>query len=119
EPAGVKTPLLPVDQLLQRAQQALPELKPESLYYHDAGDQNGTVTLYGHIDSPSLTPIAAVVLNASTGEMLGRLTPEQFRPGTTFLRGLQRLHYGNFGDYAVKWLYFVLGLAGAFLFYSG
>jgi hypothetical protein len=35
------------------------------------------------------------------------------------LRGLQTLHYGNFGGFAVKWLYFLLGLAGAFLFYSG
>ena len=35
------------------------------------------------------------------------------------LRGMQALHYGNFGQHAVKWLYFLLGLAGAFLFYSG
>src|SRR3546814_14936175 len=29
------------------------------------------------------------------------------------------LHFGNFGGAAVRWSYFLLGLAGAFLFYSG
>jgi uncharacterized iron-regulated membrane protein len=29
------------------------------------------------------------------------------------------LHFGSFGGRAVQWLYFALGLAGAFLFYSG
>lgn len=29
------------------------------------------------------------------------------------------LHFGSFGGTPVRWLYFVLGLSGAFLFYSG
>lgn len=29
------------------------------------------------------------------------------------------LHFGNFGGATVRWAYFLLGLAGAFLFYSG
>lgn len=29
------------------------------------------------------------------------------------------LHFGSFGDNGVRWLYFVLGLMGAFIFYSG
>lgn len=29
------------------------------------------------------------------------------------------LHFGNFGGAPVRWAYFVLGLAGAFLFYTG
>jgi hypothetical protein len=32
---------------------------------------------------------------------------------------LQALHFGSFGAAAVQWMYFVLGMAGAFLFYSG
>ena len=45
--------------------------------------------------------------------------PQTFTPGTTLLRGLTSLHFGDFGHLAVKWLYFILGMAGAFLFYSG
>lgn len=29
------------------------------------------------------------------------------------------LHFGNFGGILVRWLYFFMGLAGAFIFYSG
>jgi len=29
------------------------------------------------------------------------------------------LHFGTFGSLSLRWLYFLLGLAGAFLFYSG
>jgi hypothetical protein len=47
------------------------------------------------------------------------MTPERFSAGTRFLRSLQALHFGNFGHAAVQWTYFILGMAGAFLFYSG
>lgn len=119
EPAGTTRPLVDLQQLLITSQTAMPELEVEGLFYHDAGDLNGTVTLYGSIDSPTVTQSAAVVINTATGLVTKTLTPEQFTPGTSFLRGIQNLHYGNFGDYPVKWLYFVLGMAGAFLFYSG
>ena len=119
EPAGVQKPLVPVHELLATAKTAMPQLEVESMFYHDAGDLNGTVTLYGEIDSPTVTHSAAVVINTASGELIKTLTPDEFTPGTSFLRGIQSLHYGNFGDYPVKWLYFVLGMAGAFLFYSG
>jgi uncharacterized iron-regulated membrane protein len=48
-----------------------------------------------------------------------RGAPDGYSPGTRFLRSLQTLHFGSFGAAAVQWMYFVLGMAGAFLFYSG
>jgi len=45
--------------------------------------------------------------------------------GTTHTRNgisnsaIYGLHFGTFGGSTVRWLYFALGLAGAFLFYSG
>ncbi len=119
EPAGEQKPLINVNELLATAKTAMPQLEVESMFYHDAGDLNGTVTLYGAIDSPTVTHSAAIVINTASGELIKTLTPEEFTPGTVFLRGIQSLHYGDFGDYPVKWLYFVLGMAGAFLFYSG
>ena len=119
EPSGVQAKMLPPEQLLALAAEHMPAMQPEMLYYHDADDTNGTVTIYGHLPSATLTQNAAVVLNSASGELAGMLSPNQFRPGTTFLRGLQNLHYGDFAGYASKWLYFVLGLAGALLFYSG
>jgi len=123
EPAGETRPLVPLDQLYAKAQQVLSGLQIESAYYHDAGDLNGNVTFYGYYqqsaESKTLTQTAAVVLSTADSRTLAQLTPEQFRPGTTFLRGLQSLHYGNFSGDTGKWLYFILGVSGALLFYSG
>lgn len=119
EAAGVRAPLLPVEELVRRARVALPGLEPDSLSLHDAGDANGTATVFGHVDEDVLSANGAVALNAATGEVVRIVSPGTRSFGSDFLSGLQSLHYGQFGGYAVKWLYFVLGLAGAFLFYSG
>lgn len=119
EPAGVARPMLPVAELVRRAEQALPGLAVESLSYHEAGDAHAQVTLYGELPQRQLNAMGGVALNAASGEVIKALPPKDYPPGMAFLRGLQHLHYGNFGDTAVKWLYFLLGMAGAFLFYSG
>lgn len=119
EPAGIAKPMLPVAELVRRAELALPGLATESLFYHDAGDANAQVTAYGELPQRRLNGFGGVALNGATGEVINALGPKDFPPGMAMLRGLQALHYGNFGGFAVKWLYFLLGLVGAFLFYSG
>jgi uncharacterized iron-regulated membrane protein len=119
EPAGIAKPVLPVAELVRRVELALPGMAAESLFYHDAGDANGQVTAYGEAPQRRLNGFGGVALNAHTGEVINAVGPKDFPPGMAMLRGLQTLHYGNFGGFAVKWFYFLLGLAGAFLFYSG
>ena len=119
EPAGAAKPVLPVAELVRRVELALPGITAESLFYHDAGDANGQVTAYGETPQRRLNGFGGVAVNAHTGEVISAVGPKDFPPGMSMLRGLQTLHYGNFGGFAVKWFYFLLGLAGAFLFYSG
>ncbi len=119
ESAGRSAPMLPVAELLARARVALPGLEIESLSYHDAGDANARVTLYGDLPQRRLNHHGGVALDAVSGEVVNALGPRDYPPGMAMLRGLQALHYGDFGASAVKWLYFALGMAGAFLFYSG
>ena len=119
EPAKVARPTLPVSELVRRARIALPGLQVESLSYHDAGDANAQVTAYGELPQRRLNHLGGVAMNGASGDVVNALGPKDFPPGMAMLRGLQVLHFGSFGGMAVKWLYFVLGLAGAFLFYSG
>ncbi|WP_431103562.1 PepSY-associated TM helix domain-containing protein [Roseateles noduli] len=112
-------PLLPLTELLRRGQAQVPGFQPDEVSFHDPGDANAQVTLVGLVDQKSLSRRVAVALNGATGEVLGVDQPSSYSPGKRFLNGLTSLHYGNFGDTLLKWLYFVLGLAGAFLFYSG
>jgi len=111
--------MLPVADLIARAQQAAPGFEVEQLQYTQGGDANAQVSLYGSTQSRTLTSLTGVALDANTGRVLRTLDPGTFSAGTTFYRGLVSLHFGEFGHAAVKWLYFILGLAGAFLFFSG
>ena len=89
------------------------------MVYRQAGDANAQLQAYGHSHQQTVSSVAAVVLNASSGKLARVVAPDSYSPGTRFLRSLQTLHFGSFGAAAVQWMYFVLGMAGAFLFYSG
>ncbi|MCD7098548.1 PepSY-associated TM helix domain-containing protein [Stenotrophomonas sp. MMGLT7] len=119
EAAAVPAQMLPVAELLARARAASPGLRPDSLSYHDAGDANARAEVYGSNDQRRLNTLGGVALEAATGKVLRVMEPHTMSPGVASLRGLQALHFGNFGHAPVQWLYFLLGLAGAFLFYSG
>jgi uncharacterized iron-regulated membrane protein len=117
--SGVKAPLAPAPQLLATIQQAAPGMEVGRLFYRQAGDANAQLQAYGKIHQNTVTSMAAVVLNASSGKVERVMVPDNLSPGTRFLRSLQTLHFGSYGHAAVQWMYFILGMAGAFLFYSG
>ncbi len=117
--AGVAKPTLPLHELLTRSQAAMPGLEIEGIGITQAGDANAQATAYGIIEERRLNTLGAVVLDATSGRLVASYAPTTMTPGMWMLRGLQALHYGSFGHEAIKWLYFALGLAGAFLFYSG
>lgn len=119
EPAGTRQPLLPLAELIRRGEAQVSGFEAGAINLHDPGDANAQVTLTGLVDQKMLSRRVAVVLNGASGELLGVEQPSHYTPGKRFLNGLTSLHYGNFGDTLLKWLYFLLGLAGAFLFYSG
>lgn len=117
--AKVAKPSLPLRELLARGREASPQMQVEGVSYVNFGDANARATLYGTLAQRRLNTLAAVTLDAGSGEVVAVVEPKTMTPGMAMLRGLQALHFGSFGDVAVKWLYFALGLAGAFLFYSG
>ncbi|MEM7217381.1 MAG: PepSY-associated TM helix domain-containing protein [Pseudomonadota bacterium] len=119
EPAGQSAPLVPVAELLRIADAEAPGIEATQLRYSHAGDANATVTIYGDVPVETLDTSAAVTLSATTGAVLNVSHPERASAGATFYNGLIALHFVSFGGFAAKWLYFVLGLAGAYLFYSG
>ena len=119
EPAGEQARQLAVADLVEIASRELPGLEPFQLRYENLGDANATVMVRGVTDTGTLSPFASVTLKATTGEVLHTQDPATAEMGSTFYSGLVSLHFASFGGYLARWLYFVLGLAGAFLFYSG
>lgn len=116
------TPFLSPADLIERMKTNAPGFELIELAY--TFNRDGTAELlargvdegYGH-RGPTF---GLAMLNPYTGEIMSAeyLPGRQNGWGAT-VTGFFALHFGNFGGAAVRWGYFFLGLAGAFLFYTG
>lgn len=115
--------LLPLADLRDRAvaaakAQGLDAFEPAYLKLRLAGNASAEIEITGA--SPhALAPLGAVALDAGTGDVLRTQLPGSRDANHAILGTLYALHFGEYGTMVVRWLYFLLGLAGAFLFYSG
>jgi uncharacterized iron-regulated membrane protein len=120
---GERAPaMLPPAQLLAKVRERAPHFEPTALRYRRAGEPGATVFVAGD-DARFLArdggfalmdPVSGAFLNA------------RFLPGdgggsnwSAATSAFYALHFGSYGGAPVRWSYFFLGLAGAFLFYSG
>lgn len=120
--AGVGKPLLPLGTLYQRSIDAAKEhgvsdFRPAYLKLTHAGDAHAVIEITG--TSVRGLGTGAVALDATTGAALASQLPGGRDANHATLAALYALHYGDYGSVVVQWLYFLLGLGGAFLFYSG
>ncbi len=99
-------------------QQGVQGFTPTYLKLANAGDRNATLEITGESEG-TLGPAGAVALDVASGAVLATQLPGQRDANHATLSAAYALHFGEFGNAAVPWLYFVLGLGGAFLFYSG
>lgn len=109
-------------QLVARVRQQAPGFTPEVLVYGQGRGGLPSLRVQGSD--------ARFGLRAPTYGMAG-LDPETGRiVSTDYMPGMQdgwsatvtsffALHFGSFGGNPIRWAYFLLGLAGAFLFYTG
>jgi len=100
------------------AQQGIDRFEPVYLKLAHAGDANAVVEITGDVPR-TLAPLGAVAMNAVTGEILATQLPGQRDANHATLGGLYALHFGEYGNSLVPGLYFLLGICGSFLFYSG
>ncbi|WP_281702194.1 PepSY domain-containing protein [Acetobacter malorum] len=121
-PVPVSAPVLAPTEILTIMAQRAPGFVPEVLNYMQLGHGKDVVRVFGHdARYPTRGPTGGfVVLNSHTGavqsgEYMPGHQPAKFAILTTFFA----LHFGSFGGTPVRWGYVVLGLAGAFLFYTG
>lgn len=123
-PATPRDPstMLPPAELLARAQALSPTFEPAGLQYVQATGPRAVVRIWGHD--------ATAFSRSATGGFVGldpysgQVTTADYLPGrqkaaNATVSSFFALHFGSFGGTPVKWMYFLLGLAGAWLFYSG
>lgn len=114
--------LLPPQQLLERLAERAPDFVPRELHYLRADTASAQVRVFG------LSPWqpqrdgnrGLATLDAHTGEILDTAyLPGHENRWTAIINSFFALHFGNYGGGLVQWGYLLLGLGGAFLFYSG
>ncbi|MGY1489265.1 PepSY-associated TM helix domain-containing protein [Methylobacillus pratensis] len=116
------TDMLSPSQLVQAAKDASPGFIPSGLQYAQVTGPRPTVRVWGK-DSQAVSPRALGGF-AAIDPYTGKLLSTDFMPGkqdkpNLFISSFFALHMASFGGSVVHWLYFLLGLAGAWLFYSG
>ncbi|MGD9657351.1 MAG: PepSY-associated TM helix domain-containing protein [Methylocystis sp.] len=113
-------PMLPVNALLDRVKAASPSFVPVEMRYRNAGSRGASVQIWGYDARYMTRGKGFAVVSPVTGEIANT----DYFPGgegrwTGVVATFFALHFASFGGDVVRFLYFLLGIAGAFLFYSG
>ena len=119
----VSATMLRPEALIERARQAamtgqVSSFAPDYLHYVHYGDRNAVIEVRG-LSQHTLGTYGSVALSAVDGRVLATHVGTGHTINGISNSAIYGLHFGSFGGRIVRWLYFVLGLAGAFLFYSG
>lgn len=116
--SGEASPMQSPAALVTAARAAAPEFEPKWLRYYQYGDRAAQVEVRG--TSPrALAVSGGVALEAATARVLNVQTGGRNDANHAAYAGLYALHFGSYGGAIVQGLYGLLGLAGAFLFFSG
>ncbi|SEL22791.1 Uncharacterized iron-regulated membrane protein [Roseateles sp. YR242] len=120
-PRDVST-MLPPAQLLAQVHTLAPDFQPRAMQYLQVTGPKPSVRVWG-MDARDIARSSRggfVALDPYTGRVQNQdLLPGHQSATAATLTSFFTLHFATFGGDTVRWIYFVLGLAGAFLFYSG
>ncbi len=113
--------LLPVSKLVQTAQQHANGASVTELRLMLSGPRK---TVRAALDAPKHYSRGArtgyLLLDPFSGKVQNAAMVPGAQPGYAAIVDLLfASHFGSYGGYGVKWLYFLLGISGALLFYSG
>jgi uncharacterized iron-regulated membrane protein len=121
--SGTPASMLSTEALIERARatalaNGVTSFEPDYLHFVHYGDRNAVAEVRG-LSQHTLGTYGTVALSAHDGSVLATHIGDAHSLNGISYAALFGLHFGSFGGRTVQWLYFVLGLAGAFLFYSG
>lgn len=118
DPAQMLSPSV----LLDTAKSISADFVPYQFQYMGITTPRASVMIWGHDDN-AIAPRAPggfVAINPYTGAIQSTdYLPGHQGGGMTAVSSFFALHFATYGGEPVRWVYFLLGLAGAWLFYTG
>lgn len=117
-PAGAR--VLPAAELLRRVQVQLPGFEVQSFgFQRNDGHVEATVTGLDIRHGTRARLYASTHLDPYSGQVDPHDLPGHMDGWNESVNAFFMLHFGSFGGNPVRWLYLLMGLAGAALFYTG
>ncbi|GAB2181921.1 PepSY-associated TM helix domain-containing protein [Denitratisoma sp. agr-D3] len=118
DPAAMRSPT----ELLAAVHSLSPSFEPTSLQYLNVTGPRSLVRVWGH--DPSAHSPRFMGGFVAVDPYSGKIINTDFLPGkqsfpNAIVGSFFALHFGTYGGMSVQWIYFLLGLAGAWLFYGG
>jgi uncharacterized iron-regulated membrane protein len=114
--------MLPPAQLLAQVKAMAPAFVPRVMQYAQVSSPRATVRVWG-VDPDDIarsTRGGFVALDPYSGKVQNTdLLPGHQSALSATLTSFFSLHFATYGGKPVQWMYFLMGLGGAFLFYSG
>ncbi len=111
---------LAAEELLRRVQAQLPGFEVDGFEFENRrGQLEASVTGLDVRHGTRRRTFAKTHLDVYTGAVDTHDLPGHMEPWDSAVNTFFMLHFGSFGGNPVRWLYLLLGLAGALLFYSG
>lgn len=114
--------LLAPDEMLERVRAQAPGFTPTIVEYRGAPDGTVTARVQGYDSRYAMRgPTFGL---AAVDPYSGELIQTDYLPGHTsgwhaVISAFFALHFGSYGGDGVRWGYFILGMAGALMFYAG
>lgn len=109
--------LISFDAIVTRAKQVWGQGEPNYLYVFNPGDAAAYVQVNRASEDVVNNISHVVYVDGVTGEVLSSNKPERWASSTQ--RFIAGLHFIQFRHWTLRWLYFVLGLAGCILIATG
>ena len=111
---------LPADALLRRVHAQLPGFDVYSFTFQQGEDRvEGRVTGLDARHGTRARTYASTHLDPYTGEVDPHDLPGHMERWDAAVNAFFMLHFGSYGGNPVRWLYLLLGLGGALVFYTG
>ncbi|ANI21706.1 hypothetical protein AB870_21855 [Pandoraea faecigallinarum] len=109
---------LSLQAVLARAEHAAPGMETTAVAWSRYGKPDAVAEVYGEA-SDSLGVFGAVAVRLNDGEIVGQHSPGVRDANHAVLSMIYGAHFGNFAGNVMRWVYFILGVMGAVLVYSG
>ncbi|AVA33472.1 putative iron-regulated membrane protein [Cupriavidus metallidurans] len=122
--AGRPSPTMQAAQLLAIAREhGGDRFTPEAIRFQHYGDANALAEVRGDstrtLGNGGSVGIHAAAAEPEAGKLIANQTAGARDTNHMVYSAMFALHYGTYGDLAMRIVYLLAGLAGAFLFYSG